>query len=147
MSTATVAKPVTATPVEASPDPHEVLRKARGGRQWAKQALEKAVTDQERGDQAINDLRVELTRIGDPEEQIAVIKLGPGRRIRYPGDRSHAGLSYPRDDLTDAMGEDRQVEQPQVTRHATQNKFDARVAYIARRDGVSMTEAIRRAAP
>src|SRR5262245_2615473 len=31
-----------------------------------------------------------------------VAKLGPGKRIRYPGDRSHAGLSYPRDDLTDA---------------------------------------------
>jgi hypothetical protein len=56
---------------------------------------------------------------------------------------------YPRDDLTDAMNEHRQVEDPPISRHVTQNplrtRFDARVDQIAARDGVPKAEAMRRA--
>jgi hypothetical protein len=57
----------------------------------------------------------------DEEDEEDLEKLGPRKtKPRYPGDPSHAGLHYPEDDLTAAMGEDRQVEDPKLTHHETQ---------------------------
>jgi hypothetical protein len=81
----------------------------------------------------------------DEDDGGHVAKLGPGKHVRYPGDASHEGLSYPEDDLTDAMGEDRQAENPQVTWHGGRTRFDDRVDQVARRDGVPKTVAMQRA--
>jgi hypothetical protein len=99
-------------------------------------------------DQAEEDAEDELDGGDDEEEEDGhghVAKLGPGKHIRYPGDPSHPGLSYPEDDLTDAMGEDRQAEHLQVTWHGGRTKFDDRVDQVAHRDGVPKTVAMQRA--
>jgi hypothetical protein len=54
-------------------------------------------------------------------------------------------ITYPRDDLTDAMNEHRQVEHPQLTSHPSWQKFQQRVAAIAYRDGCPLTLAMQRA--
>jgi hypothetical protein len=54
-------------------------------------------------------------------------------------------ITYPKDDLTDAMGASRQVEHPQTTSHPSWQKFQQRVAAIAHRDGCPLTVAMQRA--
>ena len=54
-------------------------------------------------------------------------------------------ITYPRDDLTDALNEHRQVEHPQLTTHPTWQKFQERVRAIAHRDGCPMHIAMQRA--
>jgi hypothetical protein len=54
-------------------------------------------------------------------------------------------ITYPRDDLTNAMGASRQVEHPQMTSHPSWQKFQQRVAAIAHRDGCPLTVAMQRA--
>jgi hypothetical protein len=66
-----------------------------------------------------------------------VQKLGPSdRKPRYPGDASHAGLRYPTDDLTDAMGENRDdLQYPKTT------DFETFTAHVKQRDGLTAMEA------
>jgi hypothetical protein len=54
-------------------------------------------------------------------------------------------ITYPHDDLTDAMNEHRQVEHPQLTTHPSWRRFQERIAAIAHRDGCPLTVAMQRA--
>jgi hypothetical protein len=83
----------------------------------------------------------------EDDKSSRVKKLGPRMtKPRYPGDASHEGLHYPEDDLTDAMGANRQVEQPEISFHAGgRTRFDDHVDEVKSRDGVSHLEAMRRA--
>jgi hypothetical protein len=58
--------------------------------------------------------------------------------------REH-NITYPRDDLTDAMTEHRQVDHPQVVTHPTWHRFMERARTIAARDACPMTVAMQRA--
>jgi hypothetical protein len=54
-------------------------------------------------------------------------------------------ITYPHDDLTDAMNEHRQVEHPQLTTHPTWHRFMERARTIAARDGCPLHVAMQRA--
>jgi len=54
-------------------------------------------------------------------------------------------ITYPRDDLTDAMNEHRQVEHPQLNTHRTWNRFMERTRAIAARDACPIHVAMQRA--
>jgi hypothetical protein len=54
-------------------------------------------------------------------------------------------ITYPRDDLTDAMNEHRRVEHPQTATHATWHRFMERARTIAARDACPMHVAMQRA--
>jgi len=54
-------------------------------------------------------------------------------------------ITYPRDDLTDAMNEHRQVEHPQTATHRTWHRFMERARAIAARDACPMHVAMQRA--
>jgi hypothetical protein len=54
-------------------------------------------------------------------------------------------ITYPHDDLTDAMNEHRQVEHPQLTSHPSWQRFQQRITAIAHRDGCPLTVAMQRA--
>ena len=83
----------------------------------------------------------------EDDEDDGMEKLGPRlTKPRYPGDTSHAGLHYPEDDLTDAMNQNRQREQPEISRHAGgRTRFDDHVDHVKGRDGCSHLEAMSRA--